>query len=66
MKQIQMILTTAALGLLLLGLGVGIHKAYTSSFLVEQDEDIQLVENLPDKSLPYMQAQDIASILLIN
>ena len=44
MKLFQGIVVGLALAILVLGIGLGIHKAYSSSPLAQKTEDIQLVE----------------------
>lgn len=67
MKLFQGIIVSLALAVLVTGFGVGLHKAYSSSPLAQQDEEIELVEKgISKTTLTYMQSKDLASILLLK
>lgn len=66
MKLFQGIVVGLALAILVLGIVLGIHKAYSSSPLAQKTEDIQLVESISRQNLTYMQSKDIASLLLVK
>lgn len=66
MKIAQVFLVGLALTVIVLGLGLGIRKAYISSPLAQKTEDVQLVESIPRQNLTYMQSKDVASLLLVK
>lgn len=67
MKFVQGIVVSLAIVVLVVGIGLGIYKAYTSSPLAQQNEEIELIEKgISKTTLTYMQSKDLASILLLK
>lgn len=67
MKLFQVIIVILALTILLLGFGIGVHKAYSSALSFNDYEDVKLVENgISKKLLSYMQSKDLAILLLLK